>query len=67
MYIEEQQNIARQVMNNSHIVQCNKLNSGEPEYNMDNILNTFTTEKRMDLKKWRENKVNIDNITSATS
>ena len=54
-------------MNNSHIVQCNKLNSGEPEYNRDNILNGFTAEKRSHLKKWRENIVKIDNITSGIS
>ena len=41
--------------------------SGEPEYNMDNILNGFTAEKRMHLRKWRENIGKIDNITSGTS
>ena len=56
-----------EVMNNCHIFQCNKLISGEPEYNMDKILNGFTAEKRSHLKKWRENIVKIDNITSGTS
>ena len=54
-------------MNNSYIFQCNKLNRGEPEYNMDKILNGFTAEKKSHLIKWRENLVKLDNITSGTS
>ena len=56
-----------EIMNNCHIFQCNKLNRGEPEYNMDKILNGFTAEKKSHLIKWRENLVKLDNITSGTS
>ena len=35
-----------EVMNNCHIFQCIKLNKSDTEYNMENILNGFTAEKR---------------------
>jgi hypothetical protein len=56
-----------EIMNNCHIFQCTNLNKNELEYNMDKILNGFNAEKRNHLKKWRENILKLDNITSGTS
>ena len=56
-----------EIMNNCHIFQCTNLNKNNLEYNMEKILNGFNTEKRNYLKKWRENILKLDNITSGTS
>ena len=44
-----------QILNNSHIFQCNILNNNRTDGDIKNILNGYISEKKVMLIVWREN------------
>ena len=53
--IENCETMCGEILDNSHIFQCKKLNTNPNNLDIENILNGYLNEKKEHLKIWREN------------
>ena len=56
-----------EILDNSHIFKCNNLNEPGHEFEIDKVLNGFTSEIKSHLEIWRRNIAKLNEITSGTS
>ena len=53
--IENCETMCGEILDNSHIFQCKKLNTNTNNLDKENTLNGYLNEKKKHLKRWREN------------